>query len=301
MKGFTFVELLLVIAIVAILLALTIPLGISFYKRQQLDVTTEEVIQALRRAQLKAMSQADYDFGVYLGSGQTGEYILFRGSSYGSHDEEEIFDISDNISFSGLSEVVFSKLEGISSVTGDIVLTSDIDIEIININEVGRINYVYIHCWGIDGDCNSSCQYTDYGSLVDYYADPGCADTCSVTDSFYLNPSGPCSIDGTGICYKADSSNQAFSCSQRDSCEGDCTGKCKGCKKIKNQGDCENQSGCWWEGNKCKGNCDPCNTFTEQTSCDNQQGCSWKTTKWYWNLDNFQEGFSSYLSCEWYE
>lgn len=141
MKAFTLVEFLLVIAIIAILLTLTIPLGISFYKRQQLDVTTEGVIQALRRAQLKAMSQADYSFGIYLGSGQTGQYILFRGSSYGSHDDEEIFDISENISFSGLSEVVFSKLEGIPSATGDIVLTSDGDTETININEVGRINY----------------------------------------------------------------------------------------------------------------------------------------------------------------
>lgn len=141
MRGFTFVELLLVITIIALLLALTVPLGISFYKRQQLDVATEGVIQALRRAQLKAVSQADYNFGVYVGSGQTGQYVLFRGDSYGTHDDKEIFDISESISFSGLSEVVFSRLEGIPSITGDIVLTSDSDTRLININERGRINY----------------------------------------------------------------------------------------------------------------------------------------------------------------
>ena len=59
MKGFTFVEFLLVMTIIVVLLALTIPLGIRFYKSQQLDATTEEVIQSLRRAQLKSMSQAE--------------------------------------------------------------------------------------------------------------------------------------------------------------------------------------------------------------------------------------------------
>lgn len=140
MKAFTFVEIILVIAIVAVLLALTIPLGINFYNSQQLDTVTEEIIQALRRAQLQSMSQADYSFGVYLGSGQSGQYVLFRGSSYASRDDEEIFSVSESLSFSGLSEVVFSKVEGIPSALGDIILTSNNGVRTININQAGRIN-----------------------------------------------------------------------------------------------------------------------------------------------------------------
>jgi len=140
MRAFTFVEFLLVMIIIVVLLALTIPLGIRFYKSQQLDTTTEEVIQALRRAQLKSMSQSEYSFGVYLGSGQSGKYVLFRGNSYASHDDEEIFDVSIGISFSGLSEVVFSKIEGAPSVSGNIILTSDVGVRTININQAGRIN-----------------------------------------------------------------------------------------------------------------------------------------------------------------
>lgn len=140
MKGFTFVEFLLVMTIIVVLLTLTIPLGIRFYKSQQLDATTEEVIQSLRRAQLKSMSQAEHSFGVYVGSGQSGQYVLFRGSSYASRDDEEIFDVSISISFSGLSEIVFSKIEGIPSVSGDIILTSDVGVRTVNINQSGRIN-----------------------------------------------------------------------------------------------------------------------------------------------------------------
>lgn len=138
MKGFTFIEFLLAMTIITVLLTLTVPLGIRFYTSQQLDTTAEEVVQALRRAQLKSMSQSEYSFGVYMGSGQ---YVLFRGGSYGSNDDEEVFDVSGNISFSGLSEVVFSKLNGIPSVIGDIILTSENGTRIININQVGRINY----------------------------------------------------------------------------------------------------------------------------------------------------------------
>lgn len=140
-QGFTLIELLLVIIIVALVLVLTIPLAISFYKNQQLNTTVEEVLQSLRRAQLKAMSQADYSFGVYLGSGKTGQYVLFRGDSFATRDQEEIFDCPDDISFSGISEVIFSRLAGIPSVTGNINFASDSQTAIVNINELGRINY----------------------------------------------------------------------------------------------------------------------------------------------------------------
>jgi len=139
--GFTFIEFLLAMTIIAVLLTLTVPLGIRFYASQQLDTTTEEMVQALRRAQLKSMSQAEYSFGVYVGSGQSGQYVLFRGGSYGSNDDEEVFDVSGSISFSGLSEVVFSRLNGIPSVIGDIILTSENGTRIININQAGRMNY----------------------------------------------------------------------------------------------------------------------------------------------------------------
>lgn len=142
-KGFTLIELTLVVAIMAALIFLTLPIAIGFYKSQQLDTTADGVIQALRRAQLKAMSQADYSFGVYVGSGQTSQYSLFKGDSYEGKTDEEIFDISDSISFSGISEVIFTKLEGLpseSSMIGNIVLTGDSETETININALGRIN-----------------------------------------------------------------------------------------------------------------------------------------------------------------
>jgi len=133
MRSFTLVEILIVIAIIAFLVILTLPWGIGFYRTQQLDATTDQIVQALRRAQLNAMSvDNDSAFGVYFGSGQTGQYVLFRGSSYPG-DDEEVFDIIDDISFSGdISEVVFSKLDGTPDVTGDITITLNNEVKTIN-------------------------------------------------------------------------------------------------------------------------------------------------------------------------
>ncbi len=143
-KGFTLIEIMLSITIIVFLTVLILPTGIQFYQTQQLDTATDGVIQALRKSQLKALSQGDNNFGVYVGSGQTGQYSLFKGDSYPDRTDEEIFEISNSISFSGVSEVLFSKTQGRPTITGtgdNIVLTQDIETKTININEVGRINF----------------------------------------------------------------------------------------------------------------------------------------------------------------
>jgi len=112
MKSYTLLEVLLVIGIFAILIFFLVPVGLNFYKSQQLEATTQALIQTLRRAQLRAMStELDSSFGVYLTGGQ---YILFKGDSYSTRDPlyDEVFNLAKVINVSGLSEVVFLKFEG---------------------------------------------------------------------------------------------------------------------------------------------------------------------------------------------
>ena len=93
-SGFTLVEVLLTIAVLALLTAMVAPISLDFYRRQQLHTQTQEIIQTLRRAQLSAMStEGDSNFGVYFTSNK---YILFRGDSYILRDtqHDEIFDLS---------------------------------------------------------------------------------------------------------------------------------------------------------------------------------------------------------------
>lgn len=142
MKAFTLIEILLVIIILAVLAGSTIPLSINFYKAQQLDTNTKGVVQALRRAQLKAMSiEDDSIFGVYL---TDDDYILFKGSSFSARDVsyDEVFDLPQIITVTGIQEIAFSKFEGMpmGGLTGDIILNSNGDSRTININEIGRVN-----------------------------------------------------------------------------------------------------------------------------------------------------------------
>lgn len=140
MRAFTLIEILLVIVILSILVGLAVPISLSFYKSQQLNTHTRGIIQTLRRAQLKSTSiENDSSFGVYL---TNDNYTLFKGSSFVDREAQydEVFDLPQIITLSGIQEVVFSKVEGSASIIGNIILNSNSDSQTININEIGRIN-----------------------------------------------------------------------------------------------------------------------------------------------------------------
>jgi type II secretory pathway pseudopilin PulG len=139
-KAFTLVETLLVTGIFIILATLTLPLSLDFYKKYQLNINTEEMIQSLRRAQLKSMSiEQDSNFGIYF---TNSAYTLFKGNSYNTRDNryDEVFSLPQIVTVAGIREIVFSKFEGIPSATGSIILNNTKENKIISVNEVGRIN-----------------------------------------------------------------------------------------------------------------------------------------------------------------
>ena len=141
MKGFTAIEILLVIAIAVVLFALVFPLGINFYRDWQLQNNTQQILQALRKAQSRAMaSELDSSFGVYI---QESSYVLFKGDSFENRDNQfdEIFNLPLLIVVDSLpKEVVFSKIDGKPQSAREIIINSDGDSETIKINEAGRIN-----------------------------------------------------------------------------------------------------------------------------------------------------------------
>jgi len=136
------IEMLLSIAVVAILAGIMVPIFLSFQTRNDVDIASLALVRSIRRAeQLSRNGEGDSAWGVNLLSG---EITVFRGGSYAGRDAtyDEIFSIPNNISFIGTSSMVFSKLYGWPSASSTINLTSvNNEIRTININSKGSVSY----------------------------------------------------------------------------------------------------------------------------------------------------------------
>lgn len=141
-KGFTLVELMLVIAIITILAGVTAPFYSELMNRNELDTAVQAVSAGLKRAQV--ISQAmDYDdgWGVKVDSGAI---TIFKGNTFATRDtafDEEV-NISTNISVSNTTEFTFDKFTGLPIVAGTVTLESLTgEQRNITINTKGRVSY----------------------------------------------------------------------------------------------------------------------------------------------------------------
>jgi prepilin-type N-terminal cleavage/methylation domain-containing protein len=141
-NGFTLIEVLLSIAIVSVLGAMSVPIYQSLQTRNNLDIAATTLAQALRRTQV--LSQAvdgDSNWGVVV---QEGNITLFKGASFATRDLDfdEVFEVSPSITIAGISEFTFEKLTGKPQVSGSTTLTSSLnETRTVTINGEGTINY----------------------------------------------------------------------------------------------------------------------------------------------------------------
>lgn len=141
-RGFTLLEVLLVISLISFIGALGAPYFLSFQTKSDLDLTALTVAHNLRRAQLLSQGvDGDSPWGVYV---QNGSITLFRGLTYATRNQtyDQIIEIAPTLSVSGLQEVVFSKLHGEPTSTGTITLDSTINqSKSLTINSKGMVEY----------------------------------------------------------------------------------------------------------------------------------------------------------------
>ena len=131
LKGFTLVELLLVIAIVAILAGVSFPYYSKILFRNSLSISNQAISQSLRRAQLLSQSgQSDSQWGIYA---QANSLTLFSGATYATRDSslDELHNLSEGIVLTGDTEIVFEKFTG--ELVVDKLLTLTLDNEEVNI------------------------------------------------------------------------------------------------------------------------------------------------------------------------
>jgi prepilin-type N-terminal cleavage/methylation domain-containing protein len=152
-KGFSLIEILVVLGILAILGLISVSFFVFLQKESRLSNVSEEIISVLKVAQSKTLSsQEDSQYGVYFNSAVSPhQYILFKGSSYLSRDTafDEIHLVPDiteffQINTGGNNEIVFDRLTGSTENSGNISLRLAEDVsktKVIYITNSGAIGY----------------------------------------------------------------------------------------------------------------------------------------------------------------
>lgn len=144
-KGFTLIELILVIAMLAIIGGMSVPFFQSFQVTSDLATYSDTVARTLRRAQAQARAGQNTDsWGVFFDTASN-DITLFYGDDYDARDvtfdQTESFASSFTLSTDFFDEIYFTIFSGDPSTTGSVTLTSqNNDIKTISINSLGIIS-----------------------------------------------------------------------------------------------------------------------------------------------------------------
>lgn len=120
-RGFTLIEGILALTIVALMGGITVPLYMNYQIQNDLNLAMQQATQGLRRAQLLSQArEGDSVWGFFVPAG-----TLYKGDSYSERDEafDEVYPMPSSITVSGsILEVSYSR-EGLPDRFGNIILT----------------------------------------------------------------------------------------------------------------------------------------------------------------------------------
>ncbi len=119
-RAFSLLEVVIVIGIIGVMAALSIPQYRDYQIRSDLDTVAQQVSQGLARAQLLAKSgERDSAWGFYVPAG-----ILYKGASYATRDSnyDQTFPMPSTIAVNGLLDISYAKNTGTPSEVGNITL-----------------------------------------------------------------------------------------------------------------------------------------------------------------------------------
>lgn len=139
--GFTLVELVIVVALLAGLALLGVPFGVDTYRDYVLISTTRDMVSLLRRAETFALANASSSsYGV---SFRTDRAVLFKGTTYASRDvafdEEHI--LSPSVVVNATGNVIFAPLSGMPETSAAVTVGNGFRFQDIDVNAHGVISW----------------------------------------------------------------------------------------------------------------------------------------------------------------
>lgn len=141
MRGFTLVEVIVVVAIILIITTLTLPSYGKFINMNSIDTQVTEIRKSMRLAQEESEAgKYDSNHGIHF---TTTSYTHYVGKDFNSRDQskDDEYDLHNTLEFKQRFEINFTKGTGLPSATGTIIIenTSNGKQEEISINEEGLI------------------------------------------------------------------------------------------------------------------------------------------------------------------
>lgn len=126
MKGFTFIEIIIAVAILMVITTFTLISLNTFKENQSLKNAVNETVSLINQAKSKTSSSQDFSqYGVHFESYRA---VLFKGTTFSEPNSENIIiDIPSLIEISSISlngggvDVVFQRLTGKTDQNGSII------------------------------------------------------------------------------------------------------------------------------------------------------------------------------------
>jgi prepilin-type N-terminal cleavage/methylation domain-containing protein len=149
--GFTAVEMIVTVSIIAIVCAIALPSLSKFHNQQVLQNTTEDIVTTLNEARNNTISSKNSNtYGVHF---ETNRILLFTGTTYVSNDPANVPTVFDTAAvipvtgginlYGGGSDVVFDRITGDTTEYGTIIVRLSIDAtqqKTISISKIGVIS-----------------------------------------------------------------------------------------------------------------------------------------------------------------
>lgn len=142
MKGFTFIELILVLAIMLIISAMTPTFYSRFILQNAVDNTVDQLTGSLRKAQVYSMMGKQSNSWSVNYSLNT--ITLYKGTSFPARDPafDEKFSVNPNVAVTWTTDLSFAKATGLPtpSAGSTITVSSGSNSKTVTVNSQGVVN-----------------------------------------------------------------------------------------------------------------------------------------------------------------
>lgn len=141
-RGFTVVELMLSVTVIALMAGISIPIYRTFTTRNDADLAAQLIAQAIRTAEIQALlGRSGTNWGVYVTAGSV---TVFSGDTYATRDTslDNTQEISSSLTVSGDQEYVFPlgmvepQMPGVTT-----LISTDQSSRSIEVNALGMVTY----------------------------------------------------------------------------------------------------------------------------------------------------------------